>query len=433
LSCKKDTIIRVARPEFVPSRLHFEAMIYDIGIVGGGIVGAATLYQMQKRYPHLKCLLIEKENRLAAHQTGHNSGVLHSGLYYKPGSMKAKNCREGLKEIVAFSKEYSVKHEVCGKVVAAAEEWELSEMEKIYQIGLENEMPGLRKLTADEVKEIEPYVEAVGGLFVASTGIIDYVGATEKMVEVGLAQNADSRLVLSEEVKGVYHESDYEILKTNKASYKVKNTIFCAGLQADRVAKMDGVKVKERVVGFRGDYYKLADHAKHKVKNLVYPVPNPAFPFLGVHFTRMYNNDVEAGPNAVFTFKREGYGKTDFNLRDAWNAGTYVGTWKMFLNNLGFAYNEYHRAFSKKRFLKTLQRLIPSLELDDLIPGGSGVRALLLRPDGDTKDDFRIEYRKGSIHVLNAPSPAATASLAIGRYIVEMAEEKFNLKERQIA
>jgi len=402
-------------------------MTYDIGIIGGGIVGAATFYQLQIRYPDLKIILVEKEKELAAHQTGHNSGVLHSGLYYKPGSLKAKNCREGLTEIVEFSKKHGIAHDVCGKVVVAVEKSELPGMEKIYQIGLENKMPGLRKLTGDEVKEIEPNVEAIAGLLVPSTGIIDYVGATKKMIEVALAKNPESKLVLGEKVIGIKHKDGVEHLKTTKQVYKIKNSIFCAGLQADRLAKMDGVKIRERVVGFRGDYYKFADHARHKVKNLVYPVPNPDFPFLGVHFTRMVDGNIEAGPNAVFTFKREGYGKTDFNLRDAFNAGTYIGTWKLFMSNLGFAYNEYRRAFSKKLFLKTLQRMIPSLEMDDLIPGGSGVRALLLSPDGDTRDDFRIEFRDGSIHVLNAPSPAATASLAIGRQIADMAKEKFEL------
>ena len=403
-------------------------MTYDIGIIGGGIVGAATFYQLQTRYPGLKIIMIEKENELAAHQTGHNSGVLHSGLYYKPGSLKAKNCREGLTEIVAFAEEHGVAYDVCGKVVVAVEESELPGMEKIYQIGLENKMPGLRKLTGEEVKEIEPHVEAIAGLLVPSTGIIDYVGATKKMVEVALGINPTSKLVLGEKVIGIKHIDGLENIKTTENIYKVKNSIFCGGLQADRLAKMDGVKVRERVVGFRGDYYKFADHARHKVKNLVYPVPNPDFPFLGVHFTRMVDGNIEAGPNAVFTFKREGYGKLDFNLRDAFDAGTYIGTWKLFMSNLGFAYNEYRRAFSKKLFLKTLQRMIPSLEMDDLIPGGSGVRALLLSPDGDTRDDFRIEYRDGSIHVLNAPSPAATASLAVGRHIADMAQEKFGLE-----
>ena len=247
------------------------------------------------------------------------------------------------------------------------------------------------------------------------------------MVEVALAQNPDSKLVLGEKVIGIKHIDGFENIKTTKQVYKVKNSIFCSGLQADRMAKMDGVKVRERVVGFRGDYYKFSEEARYKVKNLVYPVPNPDFPFLGVHFTRMVDGNIEAGPNAVFTFKREGYGRTDFSLRDAINAGTYIGTWKLFMSNFGFAYNEYRRAFSKKLFLKTLQRLIPSLEMDDIVPGGSGVRALLLSPEGDTRDDFRIEYRDGSIHVLNAPSPAATASLAIGRHIADLAGEKFGL------
>ncbi len=405
-------------------------MTYDIAIVGGGIVGGATLYKLQTKYPHLKIVLIEKEEKLADHQTGHNSGVIHSGLYYKPGSLKAKNCIEGRHELVAFAKEHNIAHDVCGKVVVATDESELPFMEKIYNIGLENKIEGLKKLTGEQVKEHEPYVEAIAGLLVPCTGIIDFVGATNKMVELALKTQKDSKLLLGNTVLSVaMNESDkVSTIMTNKESIKAKNVVFCAGLQADRLAKMDGVDLKERVVGFRGDYYELTEQGMHKVKHLIYPVPNPDFPFLGVHFTRMTNGDIECGPNAVFTFKREGYGKTDFSLRDTWDALTYKGTWKLFFKNMRFGINEYRRAFSKKLFLKTLQRMIPSLTMDDLKPGRAGVRALLLRQDGDTRDDFRIEYHGNAIHVLNAPSPAATASLAIGGYITDKAEEHFNLK-----
>lgn len=405
----------------------FGLMVYDIGIIGGGIVGAATFYQLQKRFPQYKIVLIEKEDILADQQTGHNSGVLHSGLYYKPGSLKALNCIQGREEIVAFSKEHGIDHDVCGKVVAAASEEELPNMNKIYEIGKENNLSGIEKITGEQLKEIEPSVEAIAGLWVPQTGIIDFRAATAKMVEIALSLNEDSKLVLGEEVEAINHEDGIQELITKKQKIKAKYTIFCAGLQADRMAKKDGVEIKEKVVGFRGDYYELNDEAKHKVKNLIYPVPNPDFPFLGVHFTRMTDGEVECGPNAVFTFKREGYGKTDFSLTDTVDALSYKGTWNLFFKNMSFGINEYRRAFSKKLFLKTLQRLIPSLEMSDLRPGRSGVRALLLSPDGDTRDDFRIVYRKNSIHVLNAPSPAATASMSIGREIADMAVEQFKI------
>jgi L-2-hydroxyglutarate oxidase len=402
--------------------------IYDIAVIGGGIVGAATLYKLQLRNPNLKIVLIEKEDHLAAHQTGHNSGVIHSGLYYKPGSLKAQNCVKGRHELVAFSKEYGVDHDVCGKVVVATKEEELPFMDKIFNNGIANDTEGIEKIDGDKIKEIEPHVEGIGGIWVPCTGIIDFVGATNKMAEVALAKQSESKVIMGEEVIAIEDESDGHVVITDKQKIKAKKMIFCAGLQADRMAKKDGVKLKEKVVGFRGDYYELTDQAKHKVKNLIYPVPNPDFPFLGVHFTRMTNGEIECGPNAVFTFKREGYGKTDFSFSDTANALSYAGTWKLFFGNMKFGINEYRRAFSKKLFLKTLQTMIPSLTMEDIKPGRSGVRALLLGADGDTRDDFRIEHTEGSIHVLNAPSPAATASLAIGEYIAIMAEDKFGLK-----
>jgi len=400
-------------------------MTYDIAVIGGGIVGAATLYKLQKKYPTKKIILIEKMNLLADHQTGHNSGVIHSGLYYKPGSLKARNCIQGRHELVAFAKEHGIKHDICGKVVVATDPAELPHMEKIFQIGLENQIEGIKMISAEEVKEHEPFVESIGGIWVPCTGIIDFRGATEKMVELALAMNSESKLVLGQEVLEIKKGEKTSTIITNKDEFRAEYLVFCAGLQADRLAKKDGVKLKEKVVGFRGDYYELTEEAKHKIKNLIYPVPNPDFPFLGVHFTRMTDGEIECGPNAVFTFKREGYGKTDFSWRDTWDALTYGGTWKLFFKNMSFGINEYRRAFSKRLFLKTLQRMVPSLTMEDIKPGRAGVRALLLAQDGDTRDDFRIEYHGKSIHVLNAPSPAATASLAIGGYIADEAEKHF--------
>lgn len=403
-------------------------MVYDIAVIGGGIVGAATFYKLQQRNEHLKIALIEKEDLLADHQTGHNSGVIHSGLYYKPGSLKARNCIQGRHELVAFAKEHKVAHDVCGKVVVATEEKELPHMDRIFKTGMENEIEGIEKITADQVREIEPHCHSIGGIWVPCTGIIDFRGATEKMAELGLAKQSESKLFMGHKVQDIEKGEGMSTIVTSKGKIQAKNLVFCAGLQADRLAKKDGVKLKEKVVGFRGDYYELTDQAKHKIKNLIYPVPNPDFPFLGVHFTRMTNGETECGPNAVFTFKREGYGKTDFSLKDTWEALNYGGTWKLFFNNMSFGINEYRRAFSKKLFLKTLQRMVPDLTMDDLRPGRSGVRALLLSQDGDTRDDFRIEYHDNAIHVLNAPSPAATASLAIGGYVADLAEKQFGLK-----
>lgn len=400
---------------------------FDVVIVGGGIVGAATLHQLQQRYPNRSMLLIEKEAGLADHQTGNNSGVIHSGLYYPPGSLKAKNCVEGRRALVRFAQEHKIPHDVCGKVVVAVEDSELPMLEKIHGIGQQNEIEGLERINADQLREIEPHCKGVDALWVPCTGIIDYRAATKRMVDLALGQQPRSALRLGEEVASFEREGDVTIVRTNKAveGYRAKHVVVCGGLQADRLARKDGVDLRERVVGFRGDYYELTDQAKHKVRNLIYPVPNPDFPFLGVHFTRMTDGEIECGPNAVFTFKREGYGKTDFDLKDTMEALGYAGTWKLFFQNMAFGINEYRRAFSKRLFLKTLQRMIPDLTMDDLRPGRSGVRALLLSQDGDTRDDFRISYTDRNIHVLNAPSPAATAALAIGEYIADIAEERF--------
>ena len=424
---------RLKGPVPFPSMQHADSPDgkYDVVVVGGGIVGAATFYKLQKRFPEKRMLLIDKMPHLAEHQTGNNSGVIHSGLYYKPGSLKATNCVRGRRELVQFCKEYKVQHDVCGKVVVAADETEIPMLEKIHGLGRQNEIENLERIDADQLQEIEPHCRGVAALWVGCTGIVDFRDATQKMADVALAIQPQSEIRLGEEVVDLGPEGKGSIIRTLVAgeakTYHADKLVVCAGLQADRLARKDGVALKERVVGFRGDYYELEDHAKHKVSNLIYPVPNPDFPFLGVHFTRMTNGEIECGPNAVFTFKREGYGKTDFDVRDTFEALGYAGTWKLFFNNMAFGINEYRRAFSKRLFLKTLQRLVPSLTMDDIRPGRSGVRALMLSQDGDTRDDFRIETTDRSIHVLNAPSPAATASLAIGDYVADRFQERFEV------
>ena len=398
-----------------------EERIWDVVIVGGGIVGVATFYKLQARYPRLSVLLLEKESALANHQTGNNSGVVHSGIYYKPGSFKAKNCVDGRRELIAFARQHGVKHEVCGKLIVATSADELPRLEKIHATGLANGIEDMQRVTAAEIKEVEPYCEGIAGLRVGCTGIIDFRGATNKMAELAIAINGNSQVSLGEAFVGVEQREGTSVVRTSKGIRTCRYMIFCGGLQSDRLAKADGAVVKERIVGFRGDYYELTEQGKHKVKHLIYPVPDPRFPFLGVHFTRMTDGSIECGPNAVLTFKREGYGKTDFDLRDTMDALTYSGTWKLFMKNMGYGINEYRRAFSKRLFLRTLQRLVPSLAMDDIEPGRAGVRAMLLGTDGAMVDDFRIESKGDHIHVLNAPSPAATAALAIGNSIVDKA------------
>lgn len=402
--------------------------IFDIAVIGGGIVGIASAYKLQEQFPGKSIAVVEKEKALADHQTGNNSGVIHSGIYYKPGSYKARNCVQGRREIVAFAQKYGVKHDICGKVIVATDKNELPHMDRIFNNGIQNEVEGIEKIDAGKIREIEPHCHGIAGLWVPCTGIIDFRGATQKMGQLMEAKNVESKIFLGYEVKALERGEEQSSIITNRGTIKARKLIFCAGLQADRMARKDSVSLDMRVVGFRGDYYELTDQAKHKVRNLIYPVPNPQFPFLGVHFTRMTNGDIECGPNAVFVFKREGYKKTDFNLTDTREALGFAGTWKFFAKHWKFGIDEYRRAFSKRLFLSRLQRLIPDLEMGDLKPGRAGVRAMALGADGQMIDDFKIEYRHNSIHVLNAPSPAATACLAIGEEVKKMAVDHFGLE-----
>ncbi len=400
---------------------------FDVIIVGGGIVGLAAAYKINLKYPTKKVLVVEKEKEVAAHQTGHNSGVIHSGLYYKPGSYKAKNCVDGRRELVAFAKEHHIKHDICGKVVVATDASELAHMNKVLNNGVANGVEGIEKIDAKGIKDIEPFCVGIEGLWVPCTGIIDYVDVTKKYAELIRSKFKDSNVITGCEVTAFEKQTGFTTVITTQGNFKGTYIITCAGLQSDRIAKKEGAKIDTAIVGFRGDYYDLSDKGLSKVRNLIYPVPNPKYPFLGVHFTRMIHGGTECGPNAVFVFKREGYGKTDFSLKDTAEAFSFGGTWKFFAKNMKFGLDEYRGAFSKNYFLKRLQTLIPSLELDDLKPGRAGVRAMALAPEGEMIDDFKIEINGNAIHVLNAPSPAATSSLAIGTAIQEMASTHFNL------
>ena len=397
---------------------------YDIAIVGGGIVGLAIAYQIQREFPKLNLIILEKEKELAFHQTGRNSGVIHSGLYYKPNSLKAKNCVKGRKQLVQFAKENNIKHDICGKIVLALNKREATELETLKKNGEQNGLENLQILTPLQFKNIEPNAEGVAALWVPQSGIIDYKEVSNKFAELIKQLNPNSKIALNCELLNI----EKGLLFSTKGKIKIKHTIFCGGLFSDRLAKKDKLKLDMQIVGFRGDYYKLTDKAKSKVKKLIYPVPNPEFPFLGVHFTKMIGGDIECGPNAVFTFKREGYQKTDFSWKDTFEAISFLGTWRLFINHWKFGLNEYRRAFSKALFLKELKKMIPTLQMEDIIVGRSGVRAMALGNDGEVIDDFKIVVSKNNLHVLNAPSPAATACLAIGQQIMEKAKSHFNLK-----
>ena len=400
-----------------------EELKFDVTIVGGGIVGLATAYKLQLKYPKLCLAVVEKEDSLAFHQTGRNSGVIHSGLYYKPNSLKAKNCVNGRKQLVQFAKNNNIDYDVCGKIVLATNKREAKKLLQLKINGEKNGLKDLKILDSNELKEIEPNAVGKSALYVPESGIIDYKQTTKKFAEKITSINNKSKIILSCEVFNF--KNDY--LLTSKGKIYTKNNIFCAGLFSDRLAGKDNLKTNMKIVSFRGDYYKLKESSKHKINNLIYPVPNPEFPFLGVHLTRMTNGSVECGPNAVYSFKREGYSKFSFNLMDTIESLFFIGTLKLFINHWKFGLNEYKRSFSKRLFLRDLQKLVPSLKLNDLEKGKSGVRAMALGEDGDVIDDFKIIKNNKNIHVLNAPSPAATACLAIADNIVLVFAKHFSL------
>jgi L-2-hydroxyglutarate oxidase len=393
---------------------------YDFTIVGGGIVGAATAMHLAQRFPGARLLLLEKEDQPCLHQTGRNSGVIHSGIYYKPGSFKARFARAGATSMVAFCKEHGLTHEVCGKVIVATEKAELPLLENLYQRGLQNGLP-VKRITAQEVQEHEPHVQCLAGLWVPTTGIVDYRQVTAKYLELFAAQGGTVRY--RSEVMHLREQADGYVLETAAGPCETRFVINCAGLHSDRVARLAGVDPGAKIVPFRGEYYELTHARRGLVRGLIYPVPNPEFPFLGVHFTRMIDGSVHAGPNAVLAFKREGYTKTDLSLRDLGETLTFGGFWRMVSKNLGEGMKEMYRSFRKTAFVRSLQRLVPEVRAVDLVPSTAGVRAQALLPDGKLVDDFLIVPGRNALHVCNAPSPAATASLEIGRAIAAQVPE----------
>ncbi len=391
---------------------------FDFIVVGGGIVGAATAYKLQLKFPGKSIAILEKEEVIAFHQTGRNSGVIHSGIYYTPGSLKALNCNNGRDQLVELAKRNNIKFDICGKIIVATRQEELSVLDKIYQNGLKNNTKGIKFLNSLEIKEKEPFINGIKAVWVPSAGIINYADVTKNLIGNVMNINSKSKLFTSCKVYKINRRKNKLIIQTGRGDFAAEKIIFCTGLQSDRMAIKDKVKIDLQIVGFRGDYFRLRDHAKHKINNLVYPVPDPKYPFLGVHFTPMIDGGIECGPNAVFTFKREGYNKTSFDLSDSFWAFSYGGTWKLFAKNWRKGLEEYRRAFSKKLFVKELQKMMPSISKNDVESLRSGVRAQAVDSKGNMIDDFMIINNDGITHVINAPSPAATACLAIADEII---------------
>jgi L-2-hydroxyglutarate oxidase len=399
--------------------------LFDIAILGGGITGCATAMALTKN-SDISVVLLEAESKLAAHQTGNNSGVIHSGLYYKPGSLKAKNCVEGREAMYRFCAEHGIAHERCGKVVVATGNREIPMLNTLEERGRANGLEGLRRLKAEEIEEYEPHVAGIDGLFVPDTGIVNFTQVTEKFAEIAGANGCE--IWLDTRVHRCRQISEELILKTDQGDVRCKNLVNCTGLHSDRVAKLCGVTPGLRIIPFRGEYYDLAPERQHLVKNLIYPVPDLSFPFLGVHFTRMIQGGIEAGPNAVLAFKREGYKKTSFSVKDFFEIFTYGGFLRLIRPYWKMGFGEMARSISKKAFVRALQRLIPELSIEDVYPGGAGVRAQALEPSGALVDDFRIVETERMIHVLNAPSPAATAAISIGEKIAALARTNFSFQ-----
>jgi L-2-hydroxyglutarate oxidase len=397
--------------------------MYDVAIIGGGIVGLATANALLDRRPSSRLIILEAEDRVAAHQTGHNSGVIHSGLYYKPGSLKAKYCVEGRDAMYRFCQEHGIAHERCGKIVVATSPKELPRLEELHRRGTANGIEGLRWLTPEELREYEPHAAGIRGLAVPITGIIDY-----KEVARAYGRNAVNRgceLITGARVVGCVRHDREITLQTAAGDVQCAALVNCAGLQSDRVARLCGAETSVHIIPFRGEYYELLPAAQRLVRNLIYPVPDPEFPFLGVHFTRMISGGIEAGPNAVLAFKREGYRMTDVSVKDLVGMLGFQGFWRMASRYYGTGMGEFWRSLSTSAFVHALQRLVPELKPADVKRGGSGVRAQAVDPKGNLLDDFCIVQAPRMTHVLNAPSPAATSSLSIGKAIAEMALQNF--------
>jgi L-2-hydroxyglutarate oxidase len=389
-------------------------MMYDFAIIGGGIVGLATGLFIEKKFPSVQIIILEKESQLAFHQMGHNSGVIHSGVYYKPGSFKAKFTKAGNQSMVDFCQTHHIPYDVCGKVIVATQEKELPRLENLFKRGLENNL-SVTKLSPAEVKEIEPHVNCLGGIKVPTAGIVNYKKVCQKYGELIQLQGGEIRL--NTQVTNIIKTNQGYTIETNQTPVHTKFMINCAGLQSDRVARLGGVNPEAKIVPFRGEYYELKPEKRYLVKNLIYPVPNPDFPFLGVHFTRMIDGSIHAGPNAVLSLKREGYGKTDFDFKDFADVITYPGFWKLAAKHADEGIQEIIRSFSKAAFVHSLQQLIPEVTADDIIPNPAGIRAQALKNNGQLVEDFLIIEDEKAMHVCNAPSPAATASLEIGQAI----------------
>ena len=390
-------------------------MNYDGIVVGGGAVGLATAFRLLEARPQLKILLLEKEPKLAVHQTGNNSGVLHSGLYYKPGSEKAKLSVSGLREMVVFCREHGIAHEQCGKIVVATDESELPRLENLWERGNANGLLGLRKLNPQQIKEIEPHAAGIAAIHVPQEGIVDYPGVSEKLGE--LIRKAGGEIRLGTRVLKMVSDGGGQIVETSAGSFRAKFVVTCGGLHSDRLVKAAGQKPSAKIIPFRGEYFKIKQERQFLVRNLIYPVPDPKFPFLGVHFTRLIHGGIEAGPNAVLAFAREGYKWSNVNLRDLAESLCYPGLWKFLAKYPSMCGYEIRRSLSRAEFTRSLQKLVPEIRESDLETGGAGVRAQAMLRDGKMVEDFHFQEAPGVLHVVNAPSPAATASLAIGRKI----------------
>jgi (S)-2-hydroxyglutarate dehydrogenase len=405
---------------------------YDLAIIGGGILGLATALKIAAAHPKVRLLILEKEAQLARHQTGNNSGVIHSGLYYRPGSLKAQSCVTGRKALIAFCDKNSVPYEICGKVVVATSQEELPRLDELHRRGIANGLQRLEIIGPERLKELEPHAIGIKGLYVPETGIIDYKKVADAYAEH--IRDAGGDIRLSQRVVGMLDRPDEIVLQTSGGDYRTKYLINCCGLQSDLVAKMMGAisaadQEEHRIIPFRGEYYKIAPQRQFLVRNLIYPVPDPNFPFLGVHFTRMAKGGVEAGPNAVLAYAREGYRHTNVNVKDLWQTVSFKGFWAMTGKYWQTGFGELYRSLSKSAFVRALQKLLPEIRESDLVPGGAGVRAQAVSASGALVDDFVIKQSPRAIHILNAPSPGATASLAIGQSIAEMAAKNFELKQ----